>query len=558
MGFLRSLLDLFGVAIIIPVINVMVQPESVRRSRVLNAVYEAGGFRDMTHFALTLTFTVFAVFVLRAVFTWFLATRQSQTVFRIIERIALSRFLSYLRMPYRYYTEQNSSVLLRNFLILPFEFGQRVMLPYVLLTNELLISSIILAAMVWYKPMLFLAVALVLVPAVLLFQLSLRRVLREATEQKDDSGKMLFKDSSQAMHLFREIVLLHKYDYFRSRFSRGLKILSDVTARVNSLNEFSPKVVELIAVAGVAFVFVFAQFLKLPSAELVEFLVVFAIVVSRLIPSSNRILLYNNTIRTNDYVYEHLSNLPPVDATNDDAIAEPLVFNKSIDIRDLSFGYGGQRADVLSDLTLRIRKGETVGIVGPSGSGKTTLLNVLLRLFDESKGGIYVDGEKVDAANRESWYRLIGFVPQNINLLDDDFLHNIAFGVPDDQIDFEKVKEVARRAELLDLIQQSSSGFQTQIGESGIKISGGQRQRIGIARALYTDAQILIFDEATSQLDMRTEEQITESIRSLSHKDLTIVIVAHRLQTLRYCDSIYRIENGQLSPKLEYADLLKA
>jgi ABC-type multidrug transport system fused ATPase/permease subunit len=286
--------------------------------------------------------------------------------------------------------------------------------------------------------------------------------------------------------------------------------------------------------------------------------VVFAIVVSRLIPSSNRILLYSNPIRTNDYVYEHLANLPPIDETPDDAQLETLDFATAIDIKNLSFGYAGQRRDVLSDLTLRIGKGETIGIVGPSGSGKTTLLSVLLRLFDESDGGIYVDGVKVGAQNRDSWYKLIGFVPQNINLLDDDFLHNVAFGVPDDKIDFEKAKESARRAELLELIEQSPNGFQTQIGESGIKISGGQRQRIGIARALYTDAQILIFDEATSQLDLKTEEQITESIRSLSHKDLTIVIVAHRLQTLRYCDSIYRIENGRLSPKLEYADLLKA
>jgi HlyD family secretion protein len=179
----------------------------------------------------------------------------------------------------------------------------------------------------------------------------------------------------------------------------------------------------------------------------------------------------------------------------------------------------------------------------------------MLRLLEEQAGGIYVDDTLLTAENKQSWYALIGFVPQNINLIDGNFIENIAFGVHADSIDIERVKQVAQLAQLESLINSQPDKFYTQIGEGGLKISGGQRQRIGIARALYNNAQILIFDEATSALDSETEEMITESLRMLNDNKITTIVVAHRLQTLRYCDAIYKLDQGKLSDEMKYSDL---
>jgi ABC-type bacteriocin/lantibiotic exporter with double-glycine peptidase domain len=329
---------------------------------------------------------------------------------------------------------------------------------------------------------------------------------------------------------------------------------------MTTLNEFSPKVTELIAVAGIAFVFIISVVLNNSNAELVQFLILFALAISRLLPASNRILLQSSTMRANEYVFDHLKELIPFinkSRTINDTSITPLTFSKNITLKNITYRHEGQTTPLFSNLNLEIQKGESVGLIGPSGSGKTTLLNLILRLLHEQDGGIYIDDEKLTEENKQRWYAMLGFVPQNINLIDGTFTENIAFGIPAAQIDKERVRRAAEMAMLTAFIDSQQNKFETQIGEGGLKISGGQRQRIGIARALYHDAQVLVFDEATSALDAETESMITESLRALSQNNLTIIVVAHRMETLKYCDAIYKLDNGKLSPKMTYQELRK-
>jgi HlyD family secretion protein len=291
--------------------------------------------------------------------------------------------------------------------------------------------------------------------------------------------------------------------------------------------------------------------------EFIQFLILFTLLISRLLPSANRILLQSSTIRSNEYVFDYLKDLIPFIAKKDEQEVKtaPIIFEERITIKDLTFSYEEHQKPLFTRLNMTIRKGSSIGIIGPSGSGKTTLLHILLRLLREDSGGIYVDNVQLDHANKLSWYSLIGYVPQNINLIDGDFAENIAFGVAAADIDMERVKRVAELAQLHEFIEKQPDNYRTAIGEGGLKISGGQRQRVGIARALYHDAQLLIFDEATSALDVETEEMITESLRVLNTRRMTTIVVAHRLQTLRYCDEIYSIEQGKLSDKMKYSDL---
>lgn len=223
-------------------------------------------------------------------------------------------------------------------------------------------------------------------------------------------------------------------------------------------------------------------------------------------------------------------------------LPKPIPFNREISLENVSFRYLQDEPWVLRSINLNLKKGSRTGVIGVTGSGKSTLFDLIVGLFLPTEGQIKVDGEVINEQNARSWRVHIAHVPQDIYLSDNSILQNIAFGVPLDQIDFEKVKKSAWSAQVHDLIESWDMQYETSVGEHGIRLSGGQRQRIGIARALYKDADVLIFDEATSALDNKTEKSVVESIEGLD-KELTVLIIAHRLSTLKNCDEIIEVCN---------------
>lgn len=235
----------------------------------------------------------------------------------------------------------------------------------------------------------------------------------------------------------------------------------------------------------------------------------------------------------------------PLPDHSDKSVAAQLPFQQQIRLRDISFRYGPQTPWILKNINLTINKGSRIGFMGTSGSGKSTLLDIIMGLLQPTEGGIEIDGEAITAANNRTWQTHIAHVPQAIYLADSNIAENIAFGVSKDQIDHERVRHVARQAQLADIIETWPQQYQTNVGERGVQLSGGQRQRIGIARALYKKADVLIFDEATSALDGETEQSVMQAIDVLS-KELTILIIAHRLSTLKNCTQIVELGSGDI------------
>jgi ATP-binding cassette subfamily B protein len=211
---------------------------------------------------------------------------------------------------------------------------------------------------------------------------------------------------------------------------------------------------------------------------------------------------------------------------------------------------------VLNDLSFTIRKGTRVGFVGSTGSGKSTALDLLMGLLMPTEGELLVDNEPVTGSRVRAWQRSIAHVPQSIYLADTTLAENIAFGVPREAIDLERVRRAARQAQIAEFIESRLEGYDVSVGERGIRLSGGQRQRIGIARALYKQASVLVFDEATSALDNATEQSVMDAIDGLD-RDLTIVLIAHRLTTVRRCDTIIELQNGRLVAQGTYEQLLE-
>tara|TARA_B110000967_G_scaffold188918_1_gene212184 strand:+ start:1392 stop:3203 length:1812 start_codon:yes stop_codon:yes gene_type:complete len=234
----------------------------------------------------------------------------------------------------------------------------------------------------------------------------------------------------------------------------------------------------------------------------------------------------------------------------------PLLFKRDIQFRDVRFRYSNDDPWVLDGLNLVIAKGARVGFVGSTGSGKSTTLDLLMGLLTPTEGKLLVDGQPISGISVRAWQKNIAHVPQSIYLADTTLAENIAFGVPSDTIDLDRVQQAARQAQIADFIESSPEGYQAYVGERGIRLSGGQRQRIGIARALYKQANVLVFDEATSALDNSTEQSVMEAIEGLN-RDLTVLLIAHRLSTVRGCDNIVELEHGRVVAQGTYEQLLE-
>jgi len=253
-------------------------------------------------------------------------------------------------------------------------------------------------------------------------------------------------------------------------------------------------------------------------------------------------------------LYDDFITLKPSDKSE---IHKTLPFNKSINLRDVFYSYPNSSKPVLRGINLKIPSKSKVAFVGTTGSGKTTMIDIILGLLDVQKGFLEIDGELITSKNLRSWQRLIGYVPQHIYLTDSTIAANIAFGANSENIDLERVKKVSKIANLHNFVAGDlPKKYETSIGERGVRLSGGQRQRIGIARALYHNPQVLILDEATSALDNITEKIVIDNINKHS-KDITLIIIAHRLTTIRECDKIFLLEKGQLNDFGTYEELIE-
>ncbi len=247
----------------------------------------------------------------------------------------------------------------------------------------------------------------------------------------------------------------------------------------------------------------------------------------------------------------------PLPAYVNQPIPKPLPFEQSINLNQLSFRYSSESAWVLNKIDISVAKGSRVGVIGSTGGGKSTMLDIVMGLLEPSEGSLEIDGVLVDALNRRAWQSHIAHVPQAIFLADTSIAENIAFGVPKAKIDYERVKLAAQQAQIADAIESWPSQYKTFVGERGIRLSGGQRQRIGIARALYKQADVIIFDEATSALDTETEQAVMQAIDNLS-ENLTIIIIAHRLTTLKNCSQIIELARGQVKQIGTYEQIIES
>ena len=493
-------------------------------------------------------------FLLKNLFLFFQIHCQGTFVYSAQREIALELFRNYLHRGYLFHLQTNSATLIRNLTSEVISYCSFFLMPFLNLLTEGLVIVSILSLIFWVEPKGTVVLGLILGILIFLFVRTTSNVVGRWGRKRIEAEEQKIKHLQQGFGGIKEILLTGKIEHFLRRYHRPNHV-SGLMNKQEYIFQYVPKLgVEVIAIFGLVGMCLFMITQGKPYQEVTHMLGLMATVGFRMIPSFSRILNNLQSIRYGwasvDTLAKEFGNYPNHyrgHQSKADNITEDseLSFLKEVELANVSFSYSESDTDIVSRINLNIPRGAVVGMDGESGSGKSTIINLLLGLIEPTEGVLKVDGQNLRGAKINQWQKMIGYVPQEIYLLDDTIRRNIAFGVDDSDVNDDRVLEVLKIARLDGLIEKTKDGLELLLGERGARLSGGQRQRIGIARALYHDPEIIILDEATSALDQKTENEILTTFEPMIGKK-TFLIVAHRQTSLEMCSKVYHLRDGKL------------
>ena len=537
---------------IFPFLSVLADPGLIERVGTLSWAYEAGGFTSDYAFLVALGLGSLAVIVLSNVVLYL--NLWATTRFTQMRVYSLSRKLlaHYLAQPYEYFIDRHSGDMSTGILAEVNQVVTQFMQPFAGLISAILTVGAILVTLLIVNPVVALA-ALGGFAAIYAVVITLtRRLVRRMGERRAEANRARFRVAGEAFGGVKDIKLLGREGEYLDRFSRPSLEMARTQTYVQILQRAPQFALQTVTFGGIivlCLVLLDPDGLQERAAlgDLLPLLGVLAFAGQRLMPQLQTIFksVTNMTygIAALDRIHGDLFG-GRAEARLDRSRPEALGLREALEIEDVSYTYPGADRPGLHEVSLSIRAGERIGVVGSSGAGKTTLADVVLGLLEPDSGTLRADGTEIGPATLRAWQGSLGYVPQDIFLTDASLAENIALGIPRAKIDMAKIERCARIAQLHDFIlAELPEGYDTPIGERGIRLSGGQRQRIGIARALYHDADLIVFDEATSALDNMTEREVMSAIEALPG-DKTLLMIAHRLSTVKVCDRIVVMERG--------------
>lgn len=537
--FLRAVLNFAGVATLLPVLMLILNRDNLESSEPLMWLYQLLGCSSYTNFVVVICALVIMAILIKNVAILGLYRYERDFIYSLYKHLSENLYRYYYNRGLSYIKHSNSALLTRNVNSISLMFVAGVLKPVAAIIGEGLLMALILGALVWYKPITALLILLIFLPIVAIFYLVTRRQLHNIGERENSMQRLKSRIVSDTFRGYADVEIGGAFSFMLKRFDDAINDIVALRKRHATLSMLPQMFAEVGLAVGLSALVIMS--IVQSGDDIALLFGFFAIAAVRLIPSLRSIMSSWSTIRFNRHSIDTLGEAVDEDFSEElSAAAKPMELRDKIEIRDLTFCFDDATEPVIKEFSLNIKRGERVGIRGSSGIGKTTLLNLILGLYRPTSGGIYIDGNILNKENIRSWHRSIGYVPQTVFIADISLAENIAFGHTADDIDYELLSRVIKLADLEEFVSSLPEGVNTHIGEQGSRLSGGQRQRVGIARALYKRADILLFDEATSSLDGKTEENINSAIRRLSTEDksLTIIVIAHRESSLEYCDKI--------------------
>lgn len=557
MTLVMAFLDMIGVASIMPFIAVLANPQIIETNLILSKLYIFFEFEKKDDFILFLGLAAFALLVFSLAFKSL--TTYMQLRFALMHEYKLGKRLveGYLYQPYKWFLNRNSAEISKSILSEVSAVVNGCLMPMMSLVTQGAVAIAIMGMILFVNPMASLIVCLVLGLSYGLIYKAVSNFLNKLGVKRAQANELRFKVISEAFGAFKEVKVGGLERFFIDHFSTPAKNYAEKEATASIVRQLPKYALEMVAFGGMllALLYIIAQ---KGFTDAIPIIALYAFAGYRFMPALQQI--YSSLTQLKfvgpvlDSIYEDLISLEKETENNK---KEKIDFKDSIELKKVFFTYPNESQPVLKNINLSIKCKQKIGIVGGTGSGKTTTVDLILGLLKPERGSLTVDELEINSQNYRRWQSMIGYVPQQIYLSDESIAENIAFGVDKEDIDYKAVERVAKIANLHDLVNNElKNGYQSVVGERGIRLSGGQRQRIGIARALYHNPKLLIFDEATNSLDNLTEKAVIESIQNID-ENITIIMIAHRLNTVRNCDTIFLIEGGNLVAQGSFDELLK-
>lgn len=544
-----SLLEMIGVSAILPLVNLALQPDVINRNEILRLCGEWFHLETLNDFILFFSVALGMVYIVKNIYLILYRNFQYKFTFDTNKVIALRLMNSYMQQDYLFHVVHNVAELQRNVTTDVSQFIGTVSTS-ISLVVEAFTCLLLLILLLVTDPVTTILVVVLLGIAVLIYWNISKKLQFKYGMQNRAASKELNKWLLQAFGGIKEIKVMNREQFFLQNYNTAYQNSIVANRKYNLITMLPKHVIETLIIWSILFTMCIRILHGTDFQEFITSLAVFAFAAMRMLPAFNRITEYISIIMFNktgvDNVFKDLKeieNLEKKIALQKHDV-EKLQLQKEIKIENLTFTYPNTNRKIFDNASLIIQKNQSIAFVGSSGAGKTTLADIIIGVLEPNAGKVFVDGIDV-FTHLDAWHKTIGYIPQMIYLMDDTIRANVVFGIPEEEIDDKKVWKALERAEIADFVRTLDEGLYTQIGDRGIRLSGGQRQRIGIARALYSEPEVLILDEATSALDNETEAAVMESVDSL-HGKTTLIIIAHRLSTIQNCDKIYAVEEGKI------------
>lgn len=555
-----SLAEMLGVSVVLPFVQAILSPQTLRENAIVDKICIFLNVQSDEGMVLFVSFMVILIYIVKNLYLIFLSYIRIKYAVKVQRELSIRMLQSYMKRGYSFFRKTNTSILMRGV-------SGAVSGVYSVLLNCLKIIAECLTVMCICLYIIVtdwkISIGMIVLAAIclLLIVKLFREIMRKAGEKYYNGTGKTNKIQLKLFGGIKEVLVLNRKDFFINEYMEAYNEQQKGQITQTVASESPTYIIEGICVVGLI-LFVYLRISGMENAaEYVPQLAAFAVAAFRILPSIGRISsyfnlcvfyipavneTYNNIIEADKY--DKLNENKELDSDED----EHHKFENQIEVKNVSWQYEDGTMKVLDGISLSIKKGESVAFVGPSGAGKSTLADIILGLYKPQEGCVLVDGISIHE-HKTMWSNMVGFVPQSAFLVDDTVRRNIAFGIEDSKIDDERIWETLEKAQMKEFIQKLPDGLDTCVGDRGVRFSGGQAQRLAIARALYTNPDIIILDEATSALDNETEKAVMEAIDALQGEK-TLIIIAHRLTTIRNCNSIYEINNGKIVRK-KYEEL---
>lgn len=544
-----SFIELLGVSAIMPLVTVVTDNSVIETNPIYSKIADIFNLHEPRVFVVAMAVFLIVVYVVKNLYICMQYNVQYRFTYNSQRKLSKIMLDYYVHQDYLFHTNTNVSVLERN-IGSDVNFCFDALLNMLSFSNEAIVVVVLVIYLAIVDPVSTFTMAGILAVFFLVFVLFFKRYSVKLGTKTREAAAVQGKWLLQSFAGIKEIKVMNKEDYFIDNYDREMKNYSDIRRKQAFATALPKPVMETVCIGGLLGVMSVKIYNGGNMAQFVPLLSVFAVAAFRMLPSINKLsgcysaIMYSKTAV--ESVYKDVTTMRQSKEKIEKTEKDDFVFElkESVKINNLTFRYPGGEEDVLTDASFEIKKLKSTALIGPSGAGKSTMADLILGVLTPVEGSITVDGVNIQD-HLSPWHNKIGYIPQVIYLMDDTIRANIAFGVPKDQVDDEKIWRALKEAQLDEFVKSQPQGLDSEVGDRGVRISGGQRQRIGIARALYSDPEVLVLDEATSALDNETETAVMESIDAL-HGSRTMIIIAHRLTTIRNCDYIYQVADKKV------------